>query len=136
MQLCTTGIELTDQIMIYSEPERKGRLLALWQSMYQLATTVGGAINLALNIVSAYVRSPSRTSNQLLSLPHLLSTRPRPPTTPSSFCPSSCTRTHCAPEQAAKSVVWCRQDVSHPTLTRYYDLVPLILNQISLVSQS
>ena len=39
--------------MIYSEPDRKGRLLALWQSMYQLATTVGGAINLALNIVSS-----------------------------------------------------------------------------------
>jgi MFS family permease len=37
-------------IMVYSEPERKGRLLALWQTLYQLATTVGGAINLALNI--------------------------------------------------------------------------------------
>lgn len=36
--------------MIYSEPERKGRYLALWQSIYQLATIVGGAINLALNI--------------------------------------------------------------------------------------
>lgn len=46
-------MKLIIQIMIYSEPERKGRLLALWQSMYQLATTVGGAINLALNIVSA-----------------------------------------------------------------------------------
>lgn len=38
------------QIMIYSEPERKGRYLALWQSIYQLATIVGGAVNLALNV--------------------------------------------------------------------------------------
>ena len=36
--------------MLYSEPDRKGRLLALWQSLYQLATTMGGAINLGLNI--------------------------------------------------------------------------------------
>jgi len=37
-------------IMLYSEPGRKGKLLALWQSLYQLATTMGGAINLALNV--------------------------------------------------------------------------------------
>ncbi|GFZ43697.1 hypothetical protein JCM24511_01417 [Saitozyma sp. JCM 24511] len=37
-------------IMIYSEPERKGRLLALWQSIYQAATLIGGGINLGLNV--------------------------------------------------------------------------------------
>lgn len=37
-------------IMIYSEPHRKGRLLAVWQSIYVLATVVGGAINLGLNV--------------------------------------------------------------------------------------
>jgi hypothetical protein len=36
--------------MIYSEPERKGRLLALWQSIYQAATLIGGGINLGLNV--------------------------------------------------------------------------------------
>ncbi|KAL1407741.1 hypothetical protein Q8F55_007175 [Vanrija albida] len=37
-------------IMVYSEPARKGRLVALWQSLFNLATLVGGAINLALNV--------------------------------------------------------------------------------------
>lgn len=36
--------------MNYSEPQRKGRLLAIWQSIYTLATVVGGCINLALNV--------------------------------------------------------------------------------------
>lgn len=37
-------------IMVYSEPARKGRLVAIWQSLFNLATLVGGAINLALNV--------------------------------------------------------------------------------------
>ena len=41
---------LIDQIMNYSEPGRKGRHLALWQSLFQSATIIGGAINLGLNI--------------------------------------------------------------------------------------
>ena len=36
--------------MNYSEPGRKGRHLALWQSLFQSATIIGGAINLGLNI--------------------------------------------------------------------------------------
>jgi MFS family permease len=37
-------------IMTYSEPEKKGRLLAVWQSLFNLATLIGGGINLGLNI--------------------------------------------------------------------------------------
>jgi hypothetical protein len=36
--------------MNYSEPGRKGRHVALWQSLFQSATIIGGAINLGLNI--------------------------------------------------------------------------------------
>ncbi|OCF61056.1 hypothetical protein L486_00700 [Kwoniella mangroviensis CBS 10435] len=36
--------------LLYSEPEYKGRHLAIWQSLFQLATCIGGAINLGLNI--------------------------------------------------------------------------------------
>ncbi|OCF33394.1 hypothetical protein I316_04813 [Kwoniella heveanensis BCC8398] len=36
--------------MLYSEPQYKGRYLAIWQSLFQLATCIGGAINLGLNI--------------------------------------------------------------------------------------
>ncbi|WRT67508.1 uncharacterized protein IL334_004480 [Kwoniella shivajii] len=36
--------------MLYSEPQYKGRHLAIWQSLFQLATCIGGAINLGLNI--------------------------------------------------------------------------------------
>lgn len=69
--------------MIYSEPDRKGRLLALWQSMYQLATTVGGAINLALNIVSAS-----------LVLANLRIALPRPAVPPSSEFLHACRSTY------------------------------------------
>ncbi|WVW82650.1 hypothetical protein I302_104661 [Kwoniella bestiolae CBS 10118] len=36
--------------LLYSEPQYKGRHLAIWQSLFQLATCIGGAINLGLNI--------------------------------------------------------------------------------------
>ena len=36
--------------LLYSEPDRKGRHIALWQSLYQSANLIGGSINLALNI--------------------------------------------------------------------------------------
>ncbi|WRT64918.1 uncharacterized protein IL334_001857 [Kwoniella shivajii] len=37
-------------ISVYSEPARKGRMLAIWQSLYTLATIIGGFINLFLNL--------------------------------------------------------------------------------------
>ncbi|WVQ84172.1 hypothetical protein IAT38_006319 [Cryptococcus sp. DSM 104549] len=37
-------------ISIYSEPARKGRMLAIWQSLYTLSTIIGGFINLFLNL--------------------------------------------------------------------------------------
>ncbi|KAI5481228.1 hypothetical protein MNV49_005663 [Pseudohyphozyma bogoriensis] len=37
-------------IMNYSEPARKGKLLANWQSLYLAANLIGGGINLGLNI--------------------------------------------------------------------------------------
>ncbi|WVQ97930.1 hypothetical protein IAU59_005049 [Kwoniella sp. CBS 9459] len=37
-------------ISTYSEPARKGQMLAIWQSLYTLATVIGGFINLFLNL--------------------------------------------------------------------------------------
>ncbi|OCF37457.1 hypothetical protein I317_03868 [Kwoniella heveanensis CBS 569] len=37
-------------ISTYSEPSRKGQMLAIWQSLYTLATVIGGFINLFLNL--------------------------------------------------------------------------------------
>ncbi|WVW78605.1 hypothetical protein I302_100564 [Kwoniella bestiolae CBS 10118] len=37
-------------ISVYSEPSRKGRMLAIWQSLYTLSTIIGGFINLFLNL--------------------------------------------------------------------------------------
>ncbi|VDB86110.1 unnamed protein product [Peniophora sp. CBMAI 1063] len=36
-------------IMNYAEPNKKGKLIATWQSLYYSSTIIGGAINLALN---------------------------------------------------------------------------------------
>ncbi|KAK6909653.1 hypothetical protein I203_103674 [Kwoniella mangroviensis CBS 8507] len=49
----TSGIFWVSEAVItllYSEPKYKGRHLAIWQSLFQLATCIGGAINLGLNI--------------------------------------------------------------------------------------